>query len=127
MKAEEIRSALDEVTRETLADALSLVLAEGDAPNQSIAGMNRPELKNFAQAVMYLKENYDFNELDYLTTEADLVYVETGGRRVLLTERMNTAAVGDRANTPASHVTESSEGGQTGSSPNGGRFSNLEI
>jgi hypothetical protein len=41
---------------------------------------------NFAQAVLFLKENYNFAELELFSTEADLVYVSSGARRILLTD-----------------------------------------
>jgi hypothetical protein len=120
MKVDEIRSALEDASRETLADALSILLAEGKAPNQAVAGTDRPELANFAQAVMYLKKNYDFAELDFFTVEADLAYVEAGGRRFLLTERTDAASPAEK------------EGGkppdkEEAAFENRGRFSNLEI
>jgi len=120
MKAEEIRAALDGVSPETLADALAIVFAEGKAPSQAVAGMNKPELANFAQAIMYLKKNYDFDELEQFTTEADLVYVNAGDRRVLLTDRMNIVSGSTENSLPAGN-----DDAAPGS--NGGRFSNLEI
>ncbi len=112
MKEEEVRSALDGASRETLADALAMVLTEGRAPSTAAVGRNRPELANFAQAVMYMKKEYAFAELDKFTTEADLVYVQAGDRRVLLTDRMNER---ERAR---SYASESGEG-ETGE-PGGG-------
>ncbi|MDR0320585.1 MAG: hypothetical protein LBI28_03710 [Treponema sp.] len=126
MKIEEIRSALEEASQETLADALAIVLTEGKSPSQAIAGMDKPELANFAQAVMYLKKNYDFEELGYLTTEADLVYVNAGDRRILLTDRMNTLS-GSEGNSPGSQIKETGDHEKTNPSSAGGRFSNLEI
>ena len=120
MKAEEIRSALDGVSPETLADALAIVLAEGKPPSQPVAGMDKPELANFAQAIMYLKKNYGFDELEHFTTEADLVYVDAGDRRILLTDRMNVVP-GIGENIP------SAEHGDESPVSDGGRFSNLEI
>lgn len=123
MKAEEIRSAIDSIPQETLADALTLLLAEGKAPVQTAAGTDRPELANFAQALIYMKKNYDFPELDYFSIEADLVYVEAGGRRVLLTERMSQPVEG--ISQPAARAKEESGNGKPVAE--GGRFSNLEI
>jgi len=120
MKAEEVRAALDGVPAETLADTLAIVLAEGRPPSQPVAGMDKPELANFAQAIMYLKKNYGFDELELFTTEADLVYVSAGERRVLLTDRMNTPAGIGENSPPAGHSDETPV-------PDGGRFSNLEI
>jgi len=126
MKIEEIRSALENVTRETLADALSIVLAESKTPPQAVAGIDAPELANFAQAVIYLKKNYNFSELDNFTTEADLVYVETGGRRILLTDRMNMSAGDDESDISGSRVKKEFVN-ESPISSDGGRFSNLEI
>jgi len=126
MKVEEIRSALEDVSRETLADALSIVLAESKTPSQAVAGVDAPELANFAQAVIYLKKNYNFSELDSFTTESDLVYVETGGRRILLTDRMNAPVDDNGSGASGSHVKKEIDK-ESQVSPNGGRFSNLEI
>jgi hypothetical protein len=138
VKKEEIRSAISKMPHETLADALALFLAHGPAPEQAVAGMDRPELANFAQAVQYLKKNYDFAELDFFICEADLVYVQAGERRVLLTDRMNadsgsggnmtglrpeTARNGSAPGAPAAGENDSPE--KPGR--DGGRFSNLEI
>jgi len=122
IKVEEIRSALEEVSHETLADALAIVFTEGKNPSQAVAGMDKPELANFAQAIMYLKKNYGFEELDHFTTEADLVYVNAGDRRILLTDRTNAAA-GAEGNNPSVKEDAPHEAGGSG----GGRFSNLEI
>jgi len=125
MKADEIRAAVKDISQETLADALAIALAEGGAPTQAVAGMDKPELANFAQAVAYLKKNYGFEELEYFSTEADLVYVNAGDRRVLLTDRMN-AAFGNTL--PASEENiPSPPPNDTPPESNGGRFSNLEI
>jgi hypothetical protein len=126
IKVEEIRSALDEASPGTLADALAILLAEGKSPSQAIAGMDKPELVNFAQAIMYLKKNYGFAELDLFTTEADLVYVNAGDRRILLTDRTNTLP-GSEGISLGSHVKEASGNEKANPAPAGGRFSNLEI
>jgi hypothetical protein len=41
---------------------------------------------NFAQVISWLKSKYDFQELRAFYTEADLVYVNTGDRKVLLSD-----------------------------------------
>jgi hypothetical protein len=122
MNVDEIRAALDGMSLETLADALAIVLAEGKPPSLAVAGADRPELSNFAQAIAYLKKNYGFEELEYFTTESDLVYVNAGDRRVLLTERMNAPPAKNK-NVCEMKNFENNDG-QSGS---GGRFSNLEI
>jgi hypothetical protein len=137
VKKEEVRSALNDMSREALADALALLLSQGTAPEQTAAGMDKPELANFAQALQYLKRNYDFEELDFFSTEADLVYVQAGGRRILLTDRMSAASVSsdEKAEAkPENSLGGLNSGGIAGKdapreSPNQseGRFSNLEI
>jgi hypothetical protein len=126
VKVEEIRSALGDVSPETLADALAIFLTEVKSPSQAIAGMDKPELANFAQAIMYLKKNYGFAELDLFATEADLVYVNVGDRRILLTDRMN-ASSGNEGISPGSQVKETGGNEKAIPAPEGGRFSNLEI
>jgi hypothetical protein len=125
-KVEEIRSALEEVSSETLADALAIFLAEGKSPSQAIAGMDKPELVNFAQAIVYLKKNYDFAELVSFSTEADLVYVNAGDRRILLTDRMN-ALSGNEGIPSGNQINEARGNEKANPAPEGGRFSNLEI
>ncbi|MDR2096181.1 MAG: hypothetical protein LBP76_11810 [Treponema sp.] len=120
IKQEEIRAALEGVDREVLADALSLLLAEEPPPEQAVAGVDRPELANFAQAVGYLKKHYDFSELDFLTTEGDLVYVRAGDRRVLLTSRESGPEYTGPDRQGASYDPEPAAG-------EGDRFSHLEI
>ena len=122
MDINEIRAAIDGTPPETLADAMAIILAESRPPSLAIAGTDRPELSNFAQAIAYLKKNYDFEELEYFTTESDLVYINAGDRRVLLTDRMNTPS---SKKEDAFEIKNSGNGGwQSGSD---GRFSNLEI
>ena len=130
MQEQEIRAALNAVSQETLADALALFFAEGRTPREAAAGAEKPAWTDFAQAVVYLKKNYDFPELDFFTVEAGLAYVRIGGRRVLLTDRLNmppgmpehnTAYQGrEAAFDPPGREPDASE-------PDGGRFSNLEI
>lgn len=87
-KAEQIRSCLANMDSEIVKDALSIILAK--EPAQS-AGTVKTEIasnyKNFAQAILALKRQYKFPELNLFTVEADLVYVAAGDRRVLLTDR----------------------------------------
>jgi len=122
MKVEEIRAALEGTSTETLADALAIVLAEGKQPSSASAGMDKPELSNFAQAIAYLKKNYGFEELEHFTSEADLVYVNAGDRRVLLTDRMNAQPV---KNQDAPEIKNAGNNEEPFGS--NGRFGNLEI
>ena len=87
-KAEQIRSCIANMDSEIVKDALSIILAK--EPSQS-SGAAKTEItsnyKNFAQAILALKRQYKFSELNLFTVEADLVYVTAGDRRVLLTDR----------------------------------------
>lgn len=84
-KSEEIRSALNTIPQETLADALSIFLSESSTREKENSQL-ADTFKNFAQAILFLKKNYHFKELESFSTEADLVYVQTGDRRYLLTD-----------------------------------------
>jgi hypothetical protein len=139
VKKEEIRAAINDIPQEILADALALFLDRENIPNQSVTDMGKPELVNFAQAIQYLKKNYDFEELDYFTSEADLVYVHTGERRILLTDKMNRIPVSEmergnskqRAAIREAFPGVSVKDGHPQEAPHPtadeGRFSNLEI
>ena len=84
MSEEQILAILEDMDAALVREALALFLAEGAA--QAPPQEETPEFANFAQALGFLKKNYDFAELDLFSTEADLVYVSTGGRRILLTD-----------------------------------------
>ncbi len=87
-KTEQIRAAIANMDGEIVKDALSIILAKEPAQTASAA---RTEIasnyKNFAQAILALKRQYKFQELNLFSVEADLVYVTAGDRRVLLTDR----------------------------------------
>ena len=85
-KIEETRKSLINIEREQLIDMLALSLTEAKEPS-SVATGAKPEFSNFAQAIQYLKRNFDFTELDLFTTEADLVYVNAADRRILLSDK----------------------------------------
>jgi hypothetical protein len=138
MNEKEIRAAINDITQETLADALALFLTEDKKPRQTAAGTDKPELTNFAQAVLYLKHNFDFPELDFFSTEADLVYVKSGERKILLTDRINSTAgvLNYKANSKETafdnevsgvDAREKSVTETRTTEQDGGRFSNLEI
>jgi hypothetical protein len=116
---EDIRAALESMDTGLVTDALALLLAEKKEPAR-IAETLTPEFDNFAQAILFLKKNYDFAELDSFSTEADLVYVSVGERRILLTERgiYDEPPPGTSA-TAAGVVAENGSGS--------GRFSHLEM
>ena len=92
MKSEEqIKSAVYNMDEATLRNCLALLLSGNvstvrtDSSNTSRnSGMG--DFDNFAQAIGYLKNHYHFQELNDFTTEADLVYVKAGDRKVLLTD-----------------------------------------
>lgn len=134
MKEEEVRSSLEGASRETLADALAIVLAEGNAPNRASVWMTKPELENFAEALQYLKKEYHFEELKLFSTEADLVYVQTGDRRVLLTDRANGLVNTISQNMVNAYIDkdhflleESVDEDKNNPCKDGGRFSHLEL
>ena len=87
MKEEEIRTAIDGMNETTLKDTLALLLADNSTSTQAAVQTTQPAYANFAQALLALKKKYKFPELTLFTTEADLVYIQTGDRRVLLTDR----------------------------------------
>jgi hypothetical protein len=97
-------------------DALALLLAEKGDPPRPLPGNDRPEFVNFAQAILFLKKNHDFAELDLFSTEADLVYVTAGERRILLTAPgVSNPKPPGTGNSPEENSTA------------GGRFSHLEM
>ena len=88
MKEEQIRNALDGMDPEVLKDALALLLSRGGVTSSQESRnkvADATDFQTFAQAILYLKSKYKFSELNKFTTEADLVYVNTGDRKVLLT------------------------------------------
>lgn len=101
---EQIRKAVDGLDEDTAKDALALLLAgkgaeagrSGISTGRAADAAHGGDLANFAQAIGWLKSKYNFQELEAFTTEADLVYVKAGDRRILLTNR----------NAPAASVTE---------------------
>jgi uncharacterized protein YjbI with pentapeptide repeats len=115
MREEEIKSVLEGMDRNAVLEAFALLLAEGgEAPLK--AEEELPGFSNFAQALAYLKKNYDFEELALFTAEADLVYVDVSGRRILLTDReLHGQFPGRQGPAPSG----------AGKSP--GRFSHLEM
>jgi hypothetical protein len=136
MKEEEIRTAIDGIQGSVLRDALALLLAEsGSVQGRSEAQAAQPEYANFAQALLALKRKYTFPELSLFTTEADLVYVQTGDRRILLTNRTEAAApqpqAAERAAPGAPAVRESEQDSMDNAfepeTKENGRFGRLEM
>ncbi|MBQ8678963.1 MAG: hypothetical protein IJ530_04285 [Treponema sp.] len=92
-KVEQIRAAIDSLDDSVAKDTLALLLTEqaehGVTEKEAVvSGNSSAEMNfdNFAQAINFLKAKYKFQELSLFTTEADLVYVNTGDRKVLLTD-----------------------------------------
>lgn len=89
-QVEQIRSAINNLDSEVAKDTLALLLAakEGTSSIKTSIQNNNIDgnFNNFAQIINYLKSKYKFQELSLFTTEADLVYVNTGDRKVLITD-----------------------------------------
>lgn len=84
-KEEEIRSSIDKMEPEILKDTLSILLSNNISNNNQNFETSIAQYKNFAQLILDMKKQYNFHELDLFSTEADLVYIQTGNRRILLT------------------------------------------
>lgn len=92
-KEEQIRTVLENYNNEALKDALAVLLSGSQSSvstsnNSSYKHSSSTDTKfsNFAQAISWLKSKYEFQELNAFSTEADLVYVNTGDRKILLTD-----------------------------------------
>lgn len=87
---EKIRTAISNIDGEVLKDTLAILLSSGNGSGESsVKSANSSDVNkfdNFAQAISWLKKKYKFQELEAFSTEADLVYVNTGDRRILLTD-----------------------------------------
>ncbi len=87
---EKIRTAISNIDGEVLKDTLAILLSSGNGSGESsVKSINSSDVNkfdNFAQAISWLKKKYKFQELEAFSTEADLVYVNTGDRRILLTD-----------------------------------------
>lgn len=84
-KEEEIRSSIDKMEPEILKDTLSILLSNNISNNNQNFETSVAQYKNFAQLILDMKKQYNFHELDLFSTEADLVYIQAGDRRILLT------------------------------------------
>lgn len=85
-KEEQIRFSIENMDTNILKDSLAILLSKDVTP-QNNNNYSQTEYKNFAQAILDLKKKYTFPELNAFTTEADLVYVQTGDRRILITDK----------------------------------------
>lgn len=137
-KEEQIRASIDNVNTEVLKDTLAILLAKNtNTPSVNVNTENNANYKNFAQAILDLKRKFKFPELDFFTTEADLVYVMAGDRRVLLTERNTSAEIPPRQSEnnnvveetveTSSEPTNSMDDAFENIKPNDSRFSRLEL
>lgn len=136
-REEEIRNSIDGMSEAVVKDALAMLLAgkAAERPRAASAGSGIDDNKfsNLAQAINYLKRHYKFKELEKFRTEADLVYVDTGERKVLLTEiQTSPAPAGPKAFVGGLH--EEHGTGEENEEPaafepvtKGGRFGNLEL
>lgn len=86
-KQEQIRASIENMNDSLVKDALSIILSKESAQPATIKNEINSNYKNFAQAILSLKNKYKFPELNYFSVEADLVYVNAGDRRVLLTDK----------------------------------------
>lgn len=114
--SEELSAAVRHMDEGAVRNALIEVLSLPDAGMHPIHGQKR-EFANFAQAVEYMKNEYAFEELDAFTTEADLVYVQAGNRKVLLTEQEPLLSVREKTAEAKSDESEKKSG----------RFTQLEL
>ena len=114
--SEELSAAVRHMDEGAVRNALIEVLSLPDAGVHPIHGQKR-EFANFAQAVEYMKNEYAFEELDAFTTEADLVYVQAGNRKVLLTEQEPLLPVREKTAEAKSDESEKKSG----------RFTQLEF
>ncbi len=89
-KEEKIRTTISEIDPEVLKDTLAILLAKNNGTQSEGKIESTPNYKNFAQIILDLKKKYKFPELQFFSTEADLVYVLAGDRKVLLTEKNET-------------------------------------
>lgn len=146
-RTEEIRGAIANMGEEALADALALLLGEGQSSTGAEAS-GTPEFENFAQAVHWLKRHCGFPELALFSTEADLVYVSTDDRRILLTDRdslrqspariaggnaftgenlLANSDESENAGIPRASAKRPEENAKTAEQGESGRFSHLEL
>ena len=133
-KVEQIRAAIDNLDDSIAKDTLALLLTEQErlgVTEKALSLSTTPNIgtnfDNFAQAITFLKAKYEFQELSLFMTEADLVYVNTGDRKVLLTD----TSVKPRE-IPKSSEKEDSENPNNPENAfesvnKNGRFSNLEL
>lgn len=128
-KEEQIRASINNIDSDILKDTLAILLSKNENIVTDQREENKVQYHNFAQAIMDLKNRFDFPELNYFSTEADLVYVQAGDRKVLLTEKTDSPTP-NGSNSPArpkvdSPLTEEDAFENINSSDT--RFSHLEL
>lgn len=120
-KEEQIRASINDIDADILRDTLAILLSKNDNLTSEHREEHKVHYQNFAQAILDLKKQFNFPELDLFSTEADLVYIQAGDRKVLLTEKSESPTPPK----PNSPITEEDafENIKTGDT----RFSHLEL
>lgn len=137
-KEEEIRASIENMDPEVLKDTLAILLAKNSPSQNIVRNETQSNYQNFAQAIIDLKRKYKFPELNNFTTEADLVYVQAGDRRILLTDKdaqmsmakpaIQTQENQDMQKEPEKPIEKDSiENAFENIKPNDSRFSHLEF
>ena len=137
-KEEEIRASIEDIDSEVLKDTLAILLSKNNSTQTVTKNESPANYQNFAQAILDLKRKYKFPELNNFTTEADLVYVQAGDRRILLTDKeaqaaMIKPAIETKENSEPEKPSEepiekdSIENAFENIKPNDNRFSHLEF
>lgn len=131
-KEEQIRASIENIDSEILKDTLAILLSQNIESQQTQQTSISNNYSNFAQAIINLKKNYKFPELNFFTTEADLVYVQAGDRRVLLTDKNTPTVPSERITTSANEhesedIKDNMDNAFENIKPNDNRFSHLEL
>lgn len=125
-KEEEIRSSIDKMDPEIIKDTLSILLSNNVSKNNQNPETSVAQYKNFAQLILDMKKQYNFHELDLFSTEADLVYIQAGDRRILLTnadENLGNDSLAKNQGTDSTSPDEAFENIRNADN----RFSKLEL
>lgn len=133
-KIEQIRAAIDNLDDTVAKDTLAMLLAEKEGHGNvekelASSSISKTDTKfdNFAQAIEFLKTKYKFQELSLFSTEADLVYVNTGDRKVLITD--TSVKPRELPKSPEQQDSDNPTDPENAFEPinKNGRFSNLEL
>lgn len=130
---EQIRAAIDTLDDSVAKDTLALLLVEQEGHRNAekegdVRSNSNLDTKfdNFAQAIEFLRTKYKFQELSQFSTEADLVYVNTGDRKVLLTD--TSVKPKELPKTPEQQASDNPDNQENAFEPiKNGRFTNLEL